>query len=78
MKTITLQDIKRFGSKALNVDGPLYLIVNSKPKSVILPVDDYESMIEMLEDFDDLRVIKERENDETISYEEAFPNGMAA
>jgi|AACY02.16.fsa_nt_gi Phd_YefM. len=72
MKTITLQDIKRFGSKALKKGSPLYLIVNSKPQSVILSVEDYETLIEAIEDYEDMLVIEERKNDPTVTLEEAF------
>lgn len=64
--TITLQDIKSKGSKALPDDRPVYLIVNSKPKSVIVPVAMYESMVEVLEDLEDAKVIEERKGEGTV------------
>ena len=73
MKTITLQDIKRFGSKALNNNEPLYLIVNSKPKSVIIPLHEYESMVEAMEDFEDMLAIEAAKDEPTVPMEEAFP-----
>ena len=72
MKTITLQDLKRWGSKALSSEGPLYLIVNSRPKSVILPLHEYESMVEAMEDLEDILDIEARKDEETVSHEEAF------
>ncbi|MBU0458211.1 type II toxin-antitoxin system Phd/YefM family antitoxin [Patescibacteria group bacterium] len=71
MVTLTLQDIKRHGSKSIPDDAPAYLIVNSKPKCVMVPVEQYEKLMEMLEDLDDLRVIEERKNDELVPFEEA-------
>jgi len=73
MKTITLQDIKRFGSKALSNNEPLYLIVNSKPKSVIIPLHEYESMVEAMEELEDILTIEETKDEPTVSLEEAFP-----
>lgn len=72
MKTVTIQDIKQHGSKALRCDGPVYLIVNSKPQSVVLPLHEYESLIEALEDYEDILAIEERKNEPTVSFEEAF------
>lgn len=72
MKTITLQDIKRRGSKAIADDAPVYLIVNSRLKSVIIPVHEYESIMEALEELEDIQAIEERKNDKTVSYGEAF------
>lgn len=72
MKTITLQDIKRFGSKALSNNEPLYLIVNSKPKSVIIPLHEYESMVEAMEELEDILDIEARKNEKTVSHEDAL------
>ena len=73
MKTVTLQDIKRRGSKAISENGPIYLIVNSKPKSVILPLHEYESLMEALEELEDILSIEARKGEETIPWEEVFP-----
>lgn len=72
MKTITLQDIKRFGSKALSKNEPLYLIVNSKPISVIVPLHEYETLIEAMEELEDILDIEASKSEKTVSYEEAF------
>lgn len=72
MHMITLQDIKRRGAKAIPDDTPVYLIVHSKPKSVIIPVHEYESLMEALEELEDIQAIEERKNNKTVSYEEAF------
>jgi len=65
MKSITIQDIKTKGSKVLKTDDgvPILLIVNSKPQGVFLGLDEYESMIEMLEDYEDYKAIEDRKND---------------
>lgn len=70
MKTITIQDIKKHGSKSISDDAPIYLIVNSKPKCVMIPVDQFENMMDALEDIEDLAVFEARKNEETISSKE--------
>ncbi|MCF7845057.1 MAG: type II toxin-antitoxin system Phd/YefM family antitoxin [Kiritimatiellales bacterium] len=70
MKTITIQDIKKHGSKSLSDDAPIYLIVNSKPKCVMVPVDQFENMMNALEDIEDLAVFEARKNEGTMSSEE--------
>ena len=73
MVTITMQDLKTRGAKAIPDNQVVYLIVNSKPRAVIVPVEDYEALMEAFEDLDDIRVAEERKNDKLISLEEAFP-----
>ncbi|MFH1670802.1 MAG: type II toxin-antitoxin system Phd/YefM family antitoxin [Patescibacteria group bacterium] len=70
MKTITLQDIRKHGSKSISDDAPVYLIVNSKPKCVMIPIDQYESMMDALEEIEDMIDIEARKDEETISTEE--------
>jgi len=72
MKNITIQDIKRYGSKALPTSEVAYLIVNSRPRSAILPIDEYEMLIDALEELEDIRTIDERKNERTITLDEAF------
>lgn len=69
MYTLTLQDLRRNGSKAIKDDVVSYLLVNSKVKSVIVPAKHYEMMIEMLEDAEDIRLAKERLGEQTIPLE---------
>ncbi len=71
--TITLQDLKRHGTKALPKRQAAYLIVNSRMHSVVVPFDDYEALIEMIEDFGDMQAIEERKHEKPISWEEFFP-----
>jgi len=73
MRTITLSEIKRRGSKAIPDGGPVYLIVNSKPKSVLVPVSEYESLVEALEELEDVRAVEARREEGTVRYEDAFP-----
>lgn len=73
MRTITLQDIKQRGAKAIPNDAPIFLIVNSKPKSVLVPVDEYETLVEALEELEDIHAIEKRRGENTVSYEEIFP-----
>lgn len=75
MKTITLQEIKQRGAKAIPDDVPVFLIVNSKPKSVLVPIDEYESLVEALEELEDIQVIEQRRDEETVEYTTIFPKG---
>jgi hypothetical protein len=70
MKTLTLQDIKRKGSKAIPDNEVSYLIVNSKPKAALVPMDEYEMLVQALEDLEDRLIIEERKDEEEVSFEE--------
>lgn len=73
MHAITLQDLKKHGTKALPKRQATYLIVNSKMHSVVIPFDDYEAIMEMIEDIHDARVIEERRNEGFIGWDAVFP-----
>ena len=73
MKTITIQNLKTNGSKAIPEDQVVYLIVNSKPKAVLLPVDQYEMFVEALEELEDIRDIEARKNEDLIDADQIFP-----
>lgn len=72
MKTVTISDIKFRGAKALpkSGQGASYIIVNSKPQGVVLHPDEYEQIMELLEDLEDLQVAQARKNDELIEQNE--------
>ena len=72
MRTITLQDIKTNGAKAIPDDGVVYLIVNSKPKSVCVPFHEYESLVEAVEELEDIKAIEMRHGETEMSLEDAF------
>lgn len=72
MTTITLQDIKKHGSKAIDRTQEMYLIINSKPAGVIIPPDQYKMLIEAWEELEDLRDCELRKNEETVSFDEVF------
>lgn len=74
MKTITLQDIKRFGAKAIPNDSPVYLIVHSKPKSVLLPLHEYDTLIDAMEELEDMKAIESRKKEKSVPFDEAFPS----
>ncbi len=73
MNTITLQDIKSHGAKAISDDSTTYLIVNSQTKSVMVPPDEYAMLIAAQEELEDIRAIEERKNEKTIAFSQAFP-----
>lgn len=73
MDTITLQDIKTRGSKAIPKGKVVYLIVNSKVQSVCVPPEHYEILTDALEELEDIKIIEERRGDKTLSWSEMFP-----
>ena len=73
MNTITMQTIKSRGAKAIPDNGPVYLIVNSQVKSVLVPPQEYDALIKMQEELEDIHAIEERRGEPTIGWEEMFP-----
>lgn len=73
MDTITIQDIKTRGSKAIPKEKVVYLIVNSKVQSVCVPPEQYQMMIDTLEEWDDMRHIEMRKKEKTLNWSEMFP-----
>lgn len=73
MDTITLQDLKTNGAKAIPHGRAVYLIVNSKPKSVLVPPEEYETLIAALEELEDIKAIESRRREGTVSFDRAFP-----
>ena len=73
MITITLQDIKSHGAKAIPDGKIVFLIVNSKIKSVLVPPAEYEMLVEALEELEDIRAIEERKNEPTVPFSKVFP-----
>ena len=72
MDAITIQDIRRTGSKALPDDRTVYLIVNSKIKSAVVPIKDYEMMLASMEEMEDIKVIQQRKDEPTLSIDDVF------
>ena len=70
MSLLTLSDIKTKGSSVISDDHVSVLVVNSKPKTALVPWEDYEALIETLEDYEDLLSVAEREGEETVSFDE--------
>ncbi len=73
MKTVTLQDIKSRGAQAIPDGQTAYLIVNSKPKSVLVPPAEYDMLIEALEELEDTRAMEARKSEKTVGWNEVFP-----
>ncbi len=74
MKTITLQSIKTRGAKAIPNDMPVYLIVNSQTKSVIVPPEEYEMLVNALEELEDMKIIAERKTEKSVGWDDVFPS----
>ena len=75
MNTITLQDLRSRGAKAIPDGRVVYLIVNSKTKAVLVPPEEYEILIEALEDLEDIKICEERKGEPTLTWEQMFPKG---
>jgi len=71
MRAISIQDLKIKGSKALS-NETTYLIVNSKVKSAIVPIDEYNMLLEALEDLEDIRDIEARKDEKSVPFDEVF------
>ena len=72
MVSITLQDIKSKGSKAFSDSDVQYLIVNSKMKSAIIPIELYNDLMEALEELEDIKAIEERKSENSIPFKGSF------
>jgi PHD/YefM family antitoxin component YafN of YafNO toxin-antitoxin module len=73
MRTITLQAIKSFGAKAIPDDAAVTLIVNSQPKSVLVPPEEYEMLSEALAELEEIKIIEERKHEKTVGWNAVFP-----
>ncbi len=72
--TISLQDLKTSGAKVIPDDRSIMLIVNSKPKSVLVPPEEYAMLIRALEELEDIAAIEARKTEKTLPFEAAFSN----
>jgi len=67
MKHISIQDLKTHGASVVADKGPTYLINNSKVKGVFLPLNEYEALVEVLQDYEDLVEAKKRISEPKIT-----------
>lgn len=72
MDAITLQDLKKKGSKALSDEEVMYLIVNSKMKSAIVPIELYNMMMDALEELEDIKAIESRKHEKALPFKGSF------
>jgi len=70
---LTLDDIRKRGSKCIPKDVTAFLIINSKPVAAIVPMEEYELSERMREDLEDMQAIEDRRGEPTLSMEEVFP-----
>ncbi|MBI1812919.1 hypothetical protein HY285_00295 [Candidatus Peregrinibacteria bacterium] len=73
IQTITLQALKLNGAKAIPDNQSVMLIVNSKPKSVLVPPEEYEMLVRAFEEMEDIAAIEARKHEKTVPFERAFP-----
>ncbi len=71
MTTLTLQDLRKHGAKAIP-DGVSYLIVNSETKAVLVPPDEYQLLQSALEELEDRALMTQRKDDELVTIEDIF------
>ena len=62
MTTITIQDIKSHGARAIP-DG----------KSVLVPPAEYELLLAAMEELEDIKAIEERRDEPVVAFSKAFP-----
>ncbi len=72
MDTITLQDIKSHGAQAIPDETVVYLIVNSRTKSVLVPPAEYEMLVAAQEELEDIKVIEDRQKEAVVPFTKAF------
>lgn len=72
MDTITIQDLKNHGARALPDGRISYLIVNSQPKCVILPIDEYRALTDAVEELDDVRSIQQSQGRSPLHWKQVF------
>ena len=72
MKTLTLKELRTNGSKAISDKEVSFLIVNSVPKSALLPIGIYEEYLSSVEELIDIKTTLERMKEENIPAEEVF------
>jgi len=72
MNTVTFQDFKQGGSKILpkQNDEPLQLIVNSKLEGIVLNPDYYYSIMDMVEDIEDIKAVIDSKKYDILKEEE--------
>jgi hypothetical protein len=74
MKTLTLKELRTNGAKAISDNEVSLLIVNSVPKSALLPIDIYEDFLSSVEELIDIKTTIERMKEENIPAEKVFKN----
>lgn len=74
MNTITLQDLKSRGAKAIPEGKVVWLIVNSKPKVALVPPEELEMLVEAFEELEDIHAIEETKGEPTYPWEKVFPD----
>jgi len=68
LHTVTLQELRKHGSKSLPSDRTVFLIVNSKPMSAIVPIEEYALLEQMREDMEDRADIEARKNEKAVPF----------
>lgn len=69
-KTINIQDLKTRGANVLDKTQTSYLIVNSKVEYAIVPAEEYDILLDIVEELEDIKSIEERKDEDVLSEEE--------
>ena len=72
MKTITIQDIRKHGAKGIDDNDVTYLIVNSKLKCAMVPIEYFKVLEDLLEEQWAEKAYEERKDEPDIPAEKAF------
>ncbi|WP_259781857.1 type II toxin-antitoxin system Phd/YefM family antitoxin [Aestuariispira ectoiniformans] len=61
-----MTDLRRDPTPVVEAGQPVAVLNRNKPVSYMVPADIYEAMLDALEDIDDLKLVRERADEETV------------
>lgn len=66
--SVSISDLKKNPSRIINeAEGsPIAILNHNRPSAYLIPVEAFEALMEKLEDYELIRVVKERENEPTV------------
>ena len=76
MNTVTVSDIKKHGAKSLSDSTTQILIVNSRPKSAIVPIRVYEMLLNTVEELADKHDVSARASETTFDEKSFFAQAL--
>jgi hypothetical protein len=67
--SITLQDIRKKGEKTLLSDETSFLIINSRLLFAVVPIEEYQRLEAMKEEWEDRQIIDQRKDEKEVEWE---------